>query len=56
MDDRELAEKLRQLYGFVRQKKKNGEGGEPYSKTGMVNIRYGIQRFLQSPLMKETLG
>lgn len=44
MDDAQIAESLRRFYGGVRPKK-----GEDYSKTALINMRYGIQRFLQSP-------
>lgn len=44
LPDTILAEILRQFFGEVRNKK-----GKPYSKSGMVNIRSGLNRYLQSP-------
>ena len=45
-----LADLLRKLYGTVLSKK-----GTPYSKSGMINLRAGINRYLQSPPFNHTI-
>ena len=46
----ELADLLRKLYGTVLSKK-----GKEYSKSGFVNLRAGLNRYLQDPPFKHTL-
>ena len=45
-----LADLLRKLYGTVLFKK-----GTPYSKSGMINLHAGINRYLQSPSFNWTI-
>ena len=45
-----LAQLLHQFYGTVLSKQ-----GKKYSKSGMVNLRSGLNRYLQNPLFKRTL-
>ena len=45
-----LADLLRKLYGTVLSKK-----GTPYSKSGMINLCVGINRYLQSPLFNRII-
>lgn len=44
LEDNILAQLLRQFFAEVRKK-----NGKPYSKSGMVNLRAGLNRYLQSP-------
>ena len=45
-----LAQLLRQFYGTVLSKQR-----KKYSKSGMVNLRSGLNRYLQNPPFKRTL-
>jgi site-specific recombinase XerD len=51
LGENELADSLRAFYGGVRQK-----NGAVYGKAALINIRYGIQRFLQSPPISRNLS
>ena len=49
LDAEKLADLLRKLYGTVLSKK-----GKPYSKSGMINLHAGINRYLQNPPFNRT--
>ena len=44
LEDKEMAELLRKLYGTVLSMK-----GNPYSHSGMINLQAGLNRHIQSP-------
>ena len=50
LDAEQLADLLRKMYGTVLSKY-----GKEYSKSGMINLRAGISRYLQQPPHKRTL-
>ena len=49
LNEEHLAEVLRKFYGTVRQK-----NGNEYSKSGMINLRSGINRYLHAPPYKKS--
>ena len=51
----QLAEVLRQFYPSVHQNPKKGDGeGQPYAKQSLINIRSGLNRYLQLPPYNKT--
>ena len=44
LDETQLAELLRRFYGEV-----NSKNGKPYSKSAVIGIRAGLNRYLQGP-------
>ena len=50
LEAEKMADLLRKLYGTVLTKK-----GTPYSKSGMINLRAGLNRHLQNPPYNRTI-